>query len=571
MVYAYDQDIQLPTRDIYDTAIMQMSIAAAKDMYEKGQQEMKDFQKAYGDFLTPIMADQDWYNKNVTGRVRDAVNALYAQGIDPLRNAQGRAAISQIINSIPVGEIAKLRTSAANANEYLKNRGKLEAAGLYNSDLEERFLGYDINNWNTIANGAWDRQSPTEMKTLKELTQDWYNNRTARDLTKADLEAAGIPYDPRYQYSGYLDSDLMNVARGNTPGWNDTVYSRYYRDLAKQKLQRNGINDPTQAQIESVLQRDIANAQQEWLINPTKKVDEYAMKDYDYAQKVALENLRHSHAMDKNGRGNNPNSDEYDSAEGLFYRGLIHSGGTDSYADSNLEKAVEDARDNIIDRQVGFVNKAKSYGYNSNQARDYILNQLSIKESPENFAKYIGRTPITKGNGGRKAVVIDSDDIEEFYSAEALTDNMYGVRRVIYKDGKRTGYAPRTKTDRSFIKPGMVANPMKEVETMFVEDENGQYVIGQFWKTEVSTVDEDGDLGEVRTYYRKLPGSRAITSNMPEYQQYKKNKKLGRPNITVDRRTKGLKNTGSQRVNNAESIPQNPSYFGTRNSEAVTR
>jgi hypothetical protein len=107
--------------------------------------------------------------------------------------------------------------------------------------LEERFLGYDLANWDTIGGGKiWNRTSPTEMKTLKELTESWYNNRTARDLTEADLKAAGIPYDKRYQYSGYLDSDILNVARGNTPGWNDSVYSRYYRDLAERQVAASG-------------------------------------------------------------------------------------------------------------------------------------------------------------------------------------------------------------------------------------------------------------------------------------------------------------------------------------------
>jgi hypothetical protein len=36
----------------------------------------------------------DWYNENVTGKVRDTINNLYANGIDPLRSAEGRAAIS---------------------------------------------------------------------------------------------------------------------------------------------------------------------------------------------------------------------------------------------------------------------------------------------------------------------------------------------------------------------------------------------------------------------------------------------------------------------------------------------
>ena len=77
MIYAYDNAVQLPVRDLYDTQMMSMAIAAARDAYEMGQQEIRDFKKEYGDFITPIQADQDWYNQNVTGRIRDAINQMF--------------------------------------------------------------------------------------------------------------------------------------------------------------------------------------------------------------------------------------------------------------------------------------------------------------------------------------------------------------------------------------------------------------------------------------------------------------------------------------------------------------
>jgi hypothetical protein len=70
---------------------------------------MKEFNKEYGDFLSPIAADMDWYAKNVTGAVRDKINDLYARGIDPLRSSEGRAAISMFLNSIDTAGIAKVR------------------------------------------------------------------------------------------------------------------------------------------------------------------------------------------------------------------------------------------------------------------------------------------------------------------------------------------------------------------------------------------------------------------------------------------------------------------------------
>jgi len=109
--------------------------------------------------MTPIAADQDWYNQNVTGKVRDVINNIYARGGDPLRNAQDRAQISMLMNSIPYGEIAKLRSSAENAKEYLKERAKLEAAGLYNP-MTEKYAGPGLDTFSTLDNGVWNRMSP---------------------------------------------------------------------------------------------------------------------------------------------------------------------------------------------------------------------------------------------------------------------------------------------------------------------------------------------------------------------------------------------------------------------------
>ena len=365
--YAYDNWVQLPTRDLYDTQVMAMAINAARDMYEKGEQRIKDFNTAYGDFITPIQADQDWYNQNVTGKVRDTINNLYARGIDPLRSAEGRAIVAQLVNSIPVGDVAKLRSSAKAAEEYIKNRGLLEAAGKYNSDLEERFLGYDLANWDTI-NGKkiWNRTSPTEMKTLKELTESWYNNRTARDLTEADLKAAGIPYDRRYQYSGYLDSDILNVARGNTPGWNDSVYSRYYRDLAERQLAASGM-PYTKQDVEARLQRNIADAQQEWLINPTKKVDEFVKMAQQAAYARQLEGIRAANDKEiaqikANASGNKDANPRYSPTMNMVVdsEGALR-GQLMNYANPKSTKVLDQEEADLVERYQDMIKNPSKY------------------------------------------------------------------------------------------------------------------------------------------------------------------------------------------------------------------
>ena len=243
MVYANDQWIQLPTRDLYDTQIMAMAINAARDMYEKGQQEMKDFQKTYGDFLTPIMADQDWYNQNVTDKVRDTVNALYAQGIDPLRNAQGRAVISQLINNMPYGDIAKLRESAKNAEQYLKARTELEMKGLYNP-LMAKYDGPDMATYATVGEngqGIWDKMSPTPYQNMAEFSKAYFDNISPiqRQATKNGISytVSEITEPMLYDIANRHFNDLVNTPQGQL------MYKMYKDQLGSDELARQAFND----------------------------------------------------------------------------------------------------------------------------------------------------------------------------------------------------------------------------------------------------------------------------------------------------------------------------------------
>lgn len=298
-----EKPVEYGAQQIFDPTMANMVLQtqkqyndAARQEFYRGLQDIKDFQKEYGDFITPILADQDWYNKNVTGKVRDFINSAYERGIDLTRSPEGRAAITQLINSIPVGEVAKLRTSAKNAEEYLKNRGKLEAAGLYNPDLEERYLKYNLANWDTINNDKiWTRTSPTEMKTLKEVTESWYNNRTPEILNQADVESFNMKYDPRYNYTGFADRHLLDIAAGETPGWRGSLYADYYRDLAEQKVAAKGF-PYTKDDVERQLQQDIATANREYR-SIKRDADDFAKLDQQHRNAVALENLRHKNDM----------------------------------------------------------------------------------------------------------------------------------------------------------------------------------------------------------------------------------------------------------------------------------
>lgn len=298
MIYAYDDWVQAPAQSLYDTQMMAMAINAAKDMYEKGQEQIKDFYTKYGDFMSPFSKDMERYGEMVGG-VRDAINQMYANGIDPLRSAEGRAIVARLANSVNPSEYNLMRSNAKVGYAYLDAMQDLRRKGKY-SEAQELFDimqtgGTNFKDFATRGPGGqlntWDRSSPIEATSLLDLTFDSYKNRTPRDLTAADLRAAGIPYNSRYQYTGYLDSDLMKVAPGAAMSIAADPRAAYFRNLAEQKVAARGGNY-TQADVDAQFYRDIADANKWALVDPTKKVDEYAKMAQQNAYARELENLR---------------------------------------------------------------------------------------------------------------------------------------------------------------------------------------------------------------------------------------------------------------------------------------
>lgn len=309
MVYAYDNWVQLPTKDIYDTQMMVMAINAAKDMYEKGQDEIKDFTKTYGDFMSPFAKDMERYGEMVGG-VRDTINRMYAAGIDPLRSAEGRAMLSRLTNSIDPAEFNMMRANAKTGYAYLDAIQDLRRKGKY-SEAQELFdimqtggLGTDsegnsintFENFSTAGRGGWNsftRTSPIEAATLQELTKGGYVGRTARLLSAADFDDPRLrgkyTYDPRYEWSGYLYSDLLKGAPGAVMSASADPRMAYFRNIAEQKVAASG-RPYTQADVEAQFQRDVADANTWALIDPTRKADAFAVADQSFRNQMALQN-----------------------------------------------------------------------------------------------------------------------------------------------------------------------------------------------------------------------------------------------------------------------------------------
>lgn len=271
MIYGYDEAIQLPVKDLYDSQIMMASINAAKQMYEKGEQAIKDFDKEYGDFFTPIKKDQEWYSEKIGG-IQQRIKEMYEQGIDPIRTSEGRAEVQRLINSIPKKTISEIKAAAEIGKEFVKSRKKLNEAGLYNPEFQKYINnGMDFDEWSTVENGIWDIASATPYEDLTTFSNPQFDELKPSQWS---FDKNGI----KYKQEGITQNDLLRVAREN---FADLITSPQGSFLYNKLLTQTG--DPNEAQ--RIFNDMIAGSQTRRLYSTDAQID----PDWFKLQKLNLE------------------------------------------------------------------------------------------------------------------------------------------------------------------------------------------------------------------------------------------------------------------------------------------
>ena len=241
MIYQYDQALPLPTKDLYDTQIMQMALATAKDMYERGEKRIDDFYEKYGDFYTPIAKDQETYNSYIDN-IRNVVNDLYSKGIDPLRSAEGRSVVADAIRKFPRQQVANIKQSAKNAEMFNKAKLALMQAGLYNPDMDP-YNGGTPEGWDTVGSGKiFDVLSPTPYKDLASFSEPYFKglkpNIKNESKNGISYSIESITEDDLRKVADSKYNDLINTQQGRL------MYMRY-KDLAggDENVARQMFND----------------------------------------------------------------------------------------------------------------------------------------------------------------------------------------------------------------------------------------------------------------------------------------------------------------------------------------
>lgn len=472
MVYTYDNWVQLPTRDLYDTQMMAMAVNAAKDMYEKSEKRLNDFYDKYGEFISPFAKDMERYGEMI-GNVRDKINWMYDNGIDPLRSSEGRTMVAQLSRSIDPAEFNTMRSNAKTGYAYLDAMQKLRSQGKY-SEAQELFdiaqnNGINFADFSTRGETGlrtWDRTSPIEATTLRDLTQGTYKGRTARLLSQTDFDDPGLAgkykYDPNYEWSGYLYSDLLKGAPGASLSLAGDPRAAFFRDQARQKVIAMG-QEPTTAAVEAQFQRDIADANTWALIDPTRTPNQFALDDYRTkndnwldAQKQSRDykyNLLGKYDFNLNGK---LDPDEVEIAkqgkssknkEGRNYLQEQFDRGMQLMVTGNI--GVADIPEQQLDyyrKKIATSTFKKTKALRHGSDDDYEKNR---KEYLANTVKrgVLSAQALTNGLGRvvdksrSNCVWLDSGDIDRLYNEDAIVTGTLGARRK----GQARKYTDRSK------------------------------------------------------------------------------------------------------------------------------
>ena len=298
MIYGQDEPVLFPVADLYDSGMMGAYLSAVKDQYQRGLKDYDDFVSKYGDFTSPIQKDVEYWNNNTMGPLADAVNQMYANGIDPTRSPEARAVLSRMMRNIPYAKLANIRQSAAAANEYLKNRGTMAAKGLYNDDYERWILTRngmpDFEHWDSSVNGAWTRTSPNEYQDLNTVTRPWYDQ-MEKGYLYSDADG--------YEWWGNTSDDVRKIAATHLPDLTNE-YWQYQKDIARRMLGEGA----TDEQIQTQLENNIVAAASERYTRPERRESADRKRSRDYYYDAMLDDHRTANDIRANAA---KNADDY--------------------------------------------------------------------------------------------------------------------------------------------------------------------------------------------------------------------------------------------------------------------
>lgn len=282
----YETPVAMPSMGVYNTDLMKMYIAGVKDQYEKSQEEMKDFMKLYGDFYSPIDGDTQRYNDMTVGGARRMIDQMLANGIDPYKSPEARAAISRYIASVPTGTLNAMKQNAENRKAYDQAVAQARLAGKLDPQYEQWALKQaGLDNFSTVGpNGevrTWDRLAPEIASDMTTLATPYFDKFKKDEKLKSDITG--------YTKWGVSDENQKQAIDSAVEHLGDTSWGRY--KIAQANEQAAAILGPTSTAEErnalaNKLIRDQVQGVATQYFQPKYEVDPYYKSDYETANNI---------------------------------------------------------------------------------------------------------------------------------------------------------------------------------------------------------------------------------------------------------------------------------------------
>lgn len=488
MIYGQDEPMLFPVADLYDSGMMQMYINAAREQYNQARDDMKEFSKLYGDFFSPFSKDMEWVDAQTRGRVNDALTYMQANGIDPLRSAEGRALVAKIIRDTNVAGINQRRANAKMAEEYIKNRGTMIANGTYNPDYENYLLGQmGLGRFEDFDSsmGAWTRTSPAKYQDLNAATSSWFDDLKGEDL--------GLDPTGRYRMFGVNEDQLQRSMSPMLPGFVHTDLGGYYYELAKKQLQAEGNAAPSEDEVLNRLRSGIVGANKEKMYTKYD-TDDYAKMQqqhnysiaedkaktandlYAYEQKKIIDrkyadNTDGSGKSTKNGKQQKGN-EEFSYTLSLLDAGIQNFSGSSNPGYDGLRKASE------IGKGVGNLKDDSEVTRYMN--RFYMMDDA---EDPSVFAaRFSGDARRDSDNNIGAVKINPTYDRRRLKTQQYVEDNTYGVKTTPVNSNRSRVYNRERELDKIVNSPNAEMRGTGRVWTSPTKD--GSYV--QYVEVEIS-------------------------------------------------------------------------------------
>lgn len=425
VIYKIDDMFDPATAQLFLTAQQNYANAVRQD-YMQAAQDLKEYNGKYREFYSPYEKDNENWDRLVNEPIR---NLMQNYGPDMLRSQEGRSMIAQTIASVPGGQLAKLKASAAQGLAALKVKAELESKGLYSQDyqdfLDQQAGRASFKDWDTLKDGVYN-STFSPFQGLGEVTDYIYKGR--QPLYKGMKNG-----QRRYSYDY---NDLLNAAKSNAQDFINTPRGAFEWKLAQQQAAKQNPNASKEELINKaydILDKRIADANMRYLSPDKYEADPFALKKYEHMLTMAEINAREAA---KGGNGGGSGSEGHSHVSENIFAGFAHvSGRSVNDIKRSLLKDINSGKTDNMKQLTLDIKTAQRKKVHANRlnTRTQFLRNMSTSDLESNISKSLGLNV-----GPDNTVSLSNAMGDRLYSAKAVSNHMYGTARVKLNSGETT-------------------------------------------------------------------------------------------------------------------------------------